>query len=179
MQIPISNRYASMVFDLCKQNDWSEIVYKDFESLHHFFEISEHFNDFIVNPAFTNLKRVEVIQNLLQKHISDVTLKILLFIEDKKHLNMLDEILSEFLRLYRIEKNILKIKIVSSAYLDQKQIDAICDQLKHKFRKKIEHNLIIDAGLIGGLKIIVDDTVYDFTFKSQLNRFRERILTPV
>ncbi len=179
MQIPISNRYAVMAFDLCKQNDWLDKVYEDFESLQHFFEISEDFNDFITNPAFTHLKRVEVIQKLLHKHISDVTLRILLFIEEKKHLDLLDEIISDFLELYRKEKNILKVKIVSSTYLNQGQITKICEQLHHRFKKKMEYDLVIDPALIGGLKIFVGDMVYDFCFKSQLNRFRERILTPV
>jgi F-type H+-transporting ATPase subunit delta len=177
MQIPVSHRYALTIFDLCKDNGWLDKVYNDFKSLHNFFEISEDFSDFIKNPVFNHVQRANIIQKLLKNNIDDVTLRILLFIEEKSHLYMLDEIVGRFLELYREHQNIIKIKIISSSYLSQEQINKIRGQFSRKFNKIIESDLVIDTRLIGGLKIMVGDTVYDFSFINQLNRFKERILT--
>lgn len=179
MHIPISQRYALAIYDLCKKNGWLGKVYEDFKNLDHLLEISEEFKDYIVNPAFDHVKRAEFIQKLFQKNINEVTLNMLLFVEEKKHLAFLSEILTAFLDIYRKEHNIVKVKIISSAYLNQDKIDSICEQLNRKFQKRIEYDLIIDASLIGGLKIIVGDLVYDFSFKSQLNRFKNKILNHV
>ena len=41
-------------------------------------------------------------------------------------------------------------------------------RLEVKFGKKIEANVSVDAALIGGIKIIVGDTVIDASVKGQL-----------
>ena len=48
------------------------------------------------------------------------------------------------------------------------QVNALVKQLEAKFGKKIEAQVKLDPELIGGIKIVVGDTVIDASVRGQL-----------
>ena len=171
-----NNRYAQVLFDLCKEKGWLDIVYEDFKNVFNLLELEEEFNEFLKNPLISHENRLELLKNIFEGKIDDITYRIIVFLEEKKHLHMLQSISKLFIHLYLEHKNIIQITIISSAFLNNQQVNAICHHLKLKFRKEIEPDLMIDSTLLGGFKIRMGDVIYDYSLQNQLKRFSKQLL---
>lgn len=149
----IAKRYALALFDLAEQKKHVDRVYEDMtvalESVH-----------------------------VLAKHkVDPLTAQFLQFLAQKGRLGLLTVIAREFESLYFEYKEILKVKIVSARELNNDQIKSIAVRLKARFHMDIQHDLEIDPRLIGGFKIQVGDTIYDYSIQSQLEKFKNQILS--
>ncbi len=172
-----ANRYAQALFDLCKENSWLEIVYEDFKNLYNLLDIEEGFEELLQNSFLSHQNRLDILKSLFEGKLDDVTYRIVVFLEEKKHLNMLRAIIKLFINSYLEYKNIIRITIISSVYLNTQQINAISHHLKLKFRKEIEPELVIDPALLGGFKIRIGDIIYDYSIQTQLTRFHKQLLS--
>ena len=170
-----ANRYAQVLFNVCNEKGWLDIVYEDFKNVFNLLEIEEEFGEFLQSPMVSHKKRLEVLQSIFHNKIDEVTYRIIVFLEEKKHLHMLQSIIKLFIHIYLEEKNIIHIIIMSSTYLNNQQINAICHHLKLKTRKEIEAEQAIDPTLLGGFKIRIGDVIYDYSLKGQLNRFSKQL----
>ena len=115
---------------------------------------------------------------------SDDTLKRVLSdprIEIKTKYEILDEIFSKsnvyltnFIKLLVKEKHInlvSDIKIIVSSEIDDNQIDKIIQKFKSLYKvNTVNYSIEIDKSILGGIKIIVGNTVYDASVKRQLEQ---------
>ena len=62
----------------------------------------------------------------------------------------------------------LAAQIIAAAKPSDAEVKDLVVRLEAKFGKKIDAKVSVDAELIGGVKIIVGDTVIDASVKSQL-----------
>ena len=106
-----------------------------------------------------------------------MTLQFLFFLNGHDRLNILKEIGLEFEKLYFEYKEILKVKIISARELKKEQLETIAQRLNSRFKKNIRYDVGIDPRLIGGFKIQVGDSIYDFSIQNQLDKFEQRILS--
>jgi F-type H+-transporting ATPase subunit delta len=65
-------------------------------------------------------------------------------------------------------EGVLDAQIIAAAKPSAAEIKDLVKRLEVKFGKKIEANVSVDSELIGGMKIIVGDTVIDASVKGQL-----------
>lgn len=83
-------------------------------------------------------------------------------------LSILPEIHNAFEALKAQDEGTLDAIIVSAAKLSVTETKDLVKRLETKFGKKIEAILSVDPEIIGGIKIIVGDTVIDASVKGQL-----------
>lgn len=83
-------------------------------------------------------------------------------------LSILPEIHSAFEALKAQDEGTLDATIVSAAKISAAETKDLVKRLETKFGKKIEAILSVDPEIIGGIKIIVGDTVIDASVKGQL-----------
>ena len=81
-----------------------------------------------------------------------------------------------FKSYYSQKHGILAVTLTSPFPLREDQTQAICDKLKRHYGKEIQPVREISPQLIGGFKVQVGDTVYDYSIRSQLEKFRETAL---
>ena len=83
-------------------------------------------------------------------------------------LSILPAIARAFEELKALDEGTLDAQIIAAAKPSAAEIKDLVTRLEAKFGKKIEANVTVDAELIGGIKIIVGDTVIDASVKGQL-----------
>ena len=83
-------------------------------------------------------------------------------------MSILPAIASAFEALKAQDEGTLDAQIIAASKPSDAEIKDLLKRLEAKFGKKIEANVMIDAELIGGFKIIVGDTVIDSSVKGQL-----------
>jgi len=83
-------------------------------------------------------------------------------------LSILPEIYSAFEALKAQDEGTLDAQIIAAAKISAAETKDLVKRLEAKFGKKIEASVSIDPEIIGGIKIIVGDTVIDASVKAQL-----------
>lgn len=83
-------------------------------------------------------------------------------------LSILPAITSAFEELKALDEGTLEAQIIAAAKPSAAETKDLVKRLEAKFGKKIEASVSVDPEIIGGIKIIVGDTVIDASVKGQL-----------
>lgn len=83
-------------------------------------------------------------------------------------LSVLPAITTAFEELKAFDEGVLEAQIIAAAKISAAETKDLVKRLEAKFGKKIEASVSVDPEIIGGIKIIVGDTVIDASVKGQL-----------
>jgi F-type H+-transporting ATPase subunit delta len=83
-------------------------------------------------------------------------------------LPVLPAITAAFEELKAQDEGVLEAQIIAATKLSAAETKDLVKRLEQKFGKKVEATVSVDAEIIGGIKIIVGDTVIDASVKNQL-----------
>ena len=83
-------------------------------------------------------------------------------------LSILPAIAAAFEELKAQDEGVLEAQIIAATKLSAAETKDLVKRLEQKFGKKVEATVSVDAEIIGGIKIIVGDTVIDASVKNQL-----------
>lgn len=172
----IAIRYAHAFYDLCEEEKRVDAAYRDIIALRKLLEGSPEILRFFKNPIFLSSPRWQIIHDSFKKSFSKSTFSFLIFLTEKGRINLLDEICGAFVNLHREHQGIVAAKVTTSSALTNQQTDAIRERLAKVLKKEIETQVNVDAGLIGGVKVQILDQVHDFSLRTQLIKFKEKII---
>ena len=85
-----------------------------------------------------------------------------------KRQSILPAITSAFEELKAQDEGVLDAQIIAAAKISDKEVKDLVKRLETKFGKKITASVTVDPEIIGGIKIVVGDTVIDASVKGQL-----------
>ncbi len=83
-------------------------------------------------------------------------------------MSVLPAITAAFEELKAQDEGVLEAQIIAAAKPSAAEIKDLVVRLETKFGKKVEATVSVDPEIIGGIKIIVGDTVIDASVKGQL-----------
>ena len=100
------------------------------------------------------------------RHLLDV-------MASNKRLNALPEVAEMFSELYLQWLKEMEVDVISAMPLSTEQEHALQQALEKRFSQKIKLNCHLDANLIGGLQIKVEDEVIDGSLRDKLTRMKK------
>jgi len=71
--------------------------------------------------------------------------------------------------LRREHEGVIEAHIFSAFAIDDPQTDQLVHKLEAKYRRKVRAEVTVDPNLIGGVKIVVGDIVFDATVRGRLD----------
>ena len=166
-----ADRYAKALFELVKEQNNLEAVENSMTDIRNLIIESQDFRLFLNNPILAYEKRCVILKILFEGKIPDLAFKFLLFITYKKRLSILKNIIESFDHLYLSNTNQLRAYITTALPINEADKtffnQRLCDAFKHNILTKWS----TDLSLIGGFRIFLQDKMYDYSFKNQLNNF--------
>lgn len=100
---------------------------------------------------------------------------ILVLIENKI-VRKFDFILKKFIQIYNSENKIVEGYIYFAHKKNLKDLTKITNVISKKWAKKVYLDAKIDAELIGGVKLIINDNVWDNSILKKLNDLTEELI---
>lgn len=133
-----------------------------------------NFIDFLSNYNIDLVKKSQALEKIYQKNT--LFINWILVLIEKKVVRNLDLILSKFIQFYNLENKIIEGKIFSARKLNNKQMQKITNTIKTKWKKEIYLEAKLDAELIGGVKLMIGDNVWDNSILKKLNDLTEELV---
>lgn len=173
----VNTRYAEALIELFEEKGSTDEVLNNLRTVLGLFKDNPGFNSFLLDPQIHVDSRKKALKDVLENQIENELMNFLMLLIDKGRLKYLGGIVDEYTRMADERKNILKLKIISAAPLEDAQIDSIKEIYMKMYKKNaVKAELQIDKSLIGGVKIQIGDRVIDDSIKARLMNLKEMMI---
>ena len=171
----IPSRYGQALYSLALEQDkilsWQEEI-KELKT------VFEENSDFIMvlGSSFLSLKkRQEILEKTLVGVDKNIVALILVIMENNRT-NSLLEVFDAFNSYCNEYRGISEGYIYSTLKLDKKIISQIEEKISRVEKRQVELKNVIDPTLIGGVKIVIHDRIYDGSIKHHIEMMKKDLL---
>jgi F-type H+-transporting ATPase subunit delta len=172
----VAHRYAQALLDLSIENNNLDVVKADMVQLSTVARESRDFTNLLNSPIVDDAKKMDILQAIFGTNMNKVSLDFMSLIVKNEREEMLPIIAATFVDLYKEKNNILDVTVISAVALDDKTRTTIIEKIKTNFNGTIELTEKIDASLVGGFIIRIDDQQIDASIASQISNLKNILL---
>lgn len=170
----VEKRYAQAIMELSQKD--IEVIRQELDEFVAIYNSDKDLSSFLVNPTIKADKKQAVIRNIFTDKLSKNMLNLILLLISKKRIKNIPEIYEQLVRLINEKSNVLDMKIITVESLDEQQLFRIKEKFRNKYNAvAVKSEEIIDASIIGGVKVIIGDKVYDGSIKGRIESLTELV----
>ena len=169
----LSKNYADALLELAKDTN-NVLLYK--EQLLDIIKVCKDNSDlvhFLNHPNILKEDKKKLIKDIIKA--DRIIINFLMVLVDKNLFGYIFDITKQYNILANKELNIKMIDCISANELDNEYKNHLEKVLTNKFNQQVTISYSIDTSLMAGIKLFVDDKVYDNTAKNSLNRIKEKV----
>lgn len=119
--------------------------------------------------------KYEVIDNVF-KDFNHLLINFIKLIVSKNRSAFIYDILKETLKELDSYLTIEKGVVYSSTKLSEENLNKLKKALEKKINKTLDLTNVVDESIIGGFKICLENSIYDSTINTRLNKLKETLL---
>ncbi len=166
----INKEYAIALFNLAAENDAVEEYENCLQNINKVFEGNPEYIKVLESPAIPLSERISFIEEAFGKTYTEYLVSFLKVLCENGHIAETCSCIDEFQNLVRIYKNRTIATVYYVEPLTDEQKTALLDKLQKIIGKAIEPEFIKDESLIGGIKVQIDDKIFDGSIKNRLTK---------
>lgn len=176
-ELRTAKRYARALFDLARETQVLDAVREDLQAIVKLLHSSPELAGCLQDPLLSHEERCLILNELFAGKAHPLTLKFTRFLDSRHRLGRLAEVCRAFETLYLDHKHIRRVHVVSAIPFLERQRQELLRRLEHRLGMKIEADMDVDPGMIGGFKVYAGTTVLDFSLQAQFERVRRNIIS--
>ncbi len=165
--ITIARPYATAIFRLAKEKnalaEWSEQL-----SLLAAVTTNVEISALIDDPKLSSAELEKVMLSICEGKLNAEAINLVRLMVENNRLTIMSDVAEAFETLKAQDEARLEALLTAAEKPSDEQVQMLVKQLESRFGKKIEAQVEIDPELIGGIKIVVGDTVIDASVRGQL-----------
>lgn len=119
--------------------------------------------------------KYEVIDNVF-KDFNHLLINFIKLIVSKNRSAFIYDIFKETLKEFDSYLTIEKGVVYSSTKLSEENLNKLKKALEKKINKTLDLTNVVDESIIGGFKICLENSIYDSTINTRLNKLKETLL---
>lgn len=130
---------------------------------------------FFLNPFVDENTKTDIIKSVMPQ-LPEAVLNLLFLLVKKNEMRLIPEIAKKYKELILSSKNTVDAKVISAEKLETASIEKIKKIIEKITKKNVLLEYETDKSLLGGIKIIADDTVIDGSIKGKIGLLRQELL---
>src|SRR5579883_1887577 len=155
----VANQYAEATLELALQADKGSIsesgaaekVYGDLKGVVAVFKNTPDITVILHHPSVPPEKKMEILLKTFEGKISDLTMRLLRLLADRRRLDIIVQLEDCYGELLRQKKGIVSAKLSTSKELSPSMVADIKARLTEHLGKKLELDVNVDRSLLGGV----------------------------
>lgn len=175
-QSKISVRYAKAFFEFGSEKSVLPKLVDDAKLLAQSFLDIKELRDFMTNPIVKPSDKKMFISELLSKKVSHETIQFLHMVIDNKRELYIEDMLRNFLEMYRKHSGITGVILTSPHGFSPAQKSVVTAFIEKTYKTKVELIEKIDESLLGGFVLRIEDLQYDASIKTKLSSLKHELL---
>ena len=169
--------YARNLMELANQEGSVDDCYREIKSINEELNRNEELAKYITSSEYSSAQKKRKLQEVFHDELDDSILYGLFLTIDsipRKHMEI--ELIREFLTCYYQARGM----ILGTAYSARELTPVELRNLEVAFTVQLEHSIKlenkIDPSLIGGVKVVINEKVWDGTYKAKIEELRTSLL---
>lgn len=173
----IASRYAKSLIELAQEKGKLEEVNADIATFTNALK-NRDFELLVKSPIIQAEKKRDIFKAIFGGKIEEITAAFFDIVIRKGRESVLGDMTKAFNSQYRASKQITTAKVTTAGAMSAAQLDSIKAQLKgmDMINGQVELETAIDADLIGGFVLEIEDRLYDASVKNKLAQLKKEIL---
>lgn len=165
--ITIARPYAVAIFKLAKEK---KALAKWSDDLAFIVAVvsNEQVKSLIDDPKLSSNDLSLSLLSIFEGKLSEAAINLVKLLVENNRLTIVADIVAAYETLKDEDEGILDAELTAASKPTDAQVSALVKQLEIKFGRKIEAQVKVDPELIGGIKIVVGDSVIDASVRGQL-----------
>ena len=156
----VIKRYALALLENANQLNNVETIYKDVLNFVAICKEAREFWVILKNPVIHINKKRKIIKSVFTGEMDPLTMDF-----------------EQFIRAYKVQKNILETELVTATALDKATIDSIGNYIKKATgSSSVEIKNTIDEKIIGGFALKYEDKLIDATIFNRIEQLRKHLI---
>jgi len=175
--IGVARPYAKAVFAVASAEAQLDTWLKNLQILVYLTQ-QDKVASYLKSPNYTSAQKADKLIELSGNEFGSKFDKFIHIIAVANRLLLIETIYDFFVDLLREKQQILNVNLHTAYPLDDSQKDKISQQLLKTFNKQvIEIQQTVDASLLGGIIIKLDDLELDYSVKGRIEKMRSQIIS--
>ncbi len=171
----VSSRYGLALYSLALEENKLDKWQEEVKELSRIFKENTDFI-MVLGSSFISLEeRIEILEKSLVGVDKEIIALISVVMENNR-INLILEIFESFNSYCNQYRGVSEGLIYSTVKLEEKVISQIEEKVSKMENSKVELKNIIDPSLIGGVKIVIKDHIYDGSIKHHIDMMKQDLL---
>ena len=169
--------YARNLMELANQENMVESCYSEIKAINDEINSNPELARYLVSADYSSDDKKRKLQEVFNNELDNSILHgLFLVIENlpRKHMEL--ELIHEFLNYYYQSRGMVFGTVYSAEKLSTKDINTVEIAFSHKLDKTIKLENKVDPSLIGGIKVVINESVWDGTYRAKINDLRSTLL---
>ena len=165
-----NKEYATALFTLATENNAVDQYETTLKEIYDVFSKNPDYIKVLESPAIPLSERIAFIDEAFEKSYTEYIVSFIKVLCENGHIEKICSCINEFCDLVRIYKNRTVAFVYYVEPLTEEQKTALIEKLQKISGKVIEPEYIKDESLIGGIKVQIDDKIFDGSVRNRLNK---------
>lgn len=172
----VDTTYGNALFELALEENKLDGLYEEAQALIGILKENEELIRLLDHPHIEKEEKKQLVERIFSGRISGDMTGLIIMVVEKGHGSRLIQILSHFIKRVKEQKNIGVTSVTSAIVLSDSQKAAIEKRLiETTSYDTMEITYSVDASLIGGLVIRIEDRVVDSSVKTKLEKLSKTL----
>ena len=177
----IAEVYARSLYDLAHAAGGLDKVSEVHDELQQIVEMgrsNDNLHEFFGSPIIGKTSRQEAMKKIFDGRISDLVLRFLLVTNDKGRLGHLEHIAGALDSMIQDAHGRFEVDVftVGGDGADSALLETVASRVKASTGKDAVLHQYADPSMIGGIKLLIGDKLYDGSVATRLRRLKEEVL---
>lgn len=172
----VDTTYGNALFELALEENKLDGLYEEAQALTGILKENEELIRLLDHPHIEKEEKKQLVERIFSGRISGDMTGLIIMVVEKGHGSRLVQILTHFIKRVKEQKNIGVTSVTSAVVLSDSQKAAIEKRLLETTSyDTMEITYSVDASLIGGLVIRIEDRVVDSSVKTKLEKLSKTL----
>ena len=168
-----SSSYVQALYDLGVETNSIDVLYETSKTWLELISQNMNFLSYLSDVSVDRKEKNELISKLTDNQLFRDFVNVVM---DDKNIKGLRIILNKFVKRINKEKGILNGTIYTTEKIDSSQVKQIEEAMSKKLNTNVNLSNIIDQEIIGGIKVVIEDDVWDYSIASQIKELSIKII---
>lgn len=175
MKSNISLEYAEALFTLGLEEKKDKEQLDELLLIRQVIKDNEEYIQLLLSPNLPRDEKIGLIDSAFSCRVSDYVLSFLKLLCEKGRIELLEECIDNYEKLYNQINSVIKARVVSAVSLTDEEKNKIIEKLQQKTKHKVELMCTVDPSILGGIVIHTDDAVIDGSLRRKMHDVKEVI----
>lgn len=172
----VAVRYAESLFDLAKEVNQVEAYSKDVDLIRTVFESDPSFVPFFSHVLIEDEAKCALLDKSFKGQVNDYVVNFLKLLVRKKRMRYVMEIIEAFKALTNEHFGILEGILYANYNISVEEVREVESALSKRENKTIHLRVVNDPSLIGGIKVEINNRVFDGSIKNKVALLKKELL---